>query len=372
MSQFVFELATPDDDAQLRRILAVTPMDGPMSVSLRREPSYFGAAIVEGPFHQTLVARDRETARVAAMGARSVRPLHVNGGPTPVGYLGGLRCLPEYRGLGVVPRGYRFLRELHADGRTSAYLTTIAEGNHAAISLLTSGRAGLPRYHDHGRFVTTAIPLGAVRRLTKASHHEVKIRPAEEADLESVLGFWRIVGPRRQFFPAHARDDFFHPASAYRDLRADDLLLAFRGGAIVGTLAAWDQTGFRQIVVERYNGALRFVRLAYNAWAAVRRQPRLPPAGQPLRWLTAALVAIADDEAFVFEALLDRLLLRAAARGFDCLLIGLHELDPLLGRLRRRQAISYHARLYVVCWDDGEAFRQCLDGRPPYLELGCL
>jgi hypothetical protein len=372
MAKFEFDLATPDDDAPLRRILAATPMDGAMSVSLRREPSYFDAAVVEGPFRQTIVARDRSSGRVAAMGARSVRLRWVCGEPVAVGYLSGLRCLPEYRSSGIIPRGYRYFRELHGDQRTSAYLTTIADTNAAAIRLLTSGRAGLPQYHDCGRYITAAIPIVPPRRSARMLPSQVTIRPAEPTDLAAVLDFWNFVGPRRQFFPVYSPEDFFHPAAIFRDLQPGDLLLAFRGQELVGTLAAWDQTAFRQIVVERYSTALGWSRLAYNAWAAMRRQPRLPRPGQSFRWLTAALVAIDEDDESVFEALLEATMIRAAGKGWDCLLIGMHESDSLIQCVRHRQAISYDTRCYVVCWSDGETFRERLDNRPPYLELGCL
>lgn len=117
MSRFEFDLATRADDAELRAILAATPMPGRISVSFRREPSFFAAAGVEGPFHQVVVCRDRQQNRIAGFGCRSVRQRYVNGRPTPVGYLSGLRALPEYRGLGLVARGYRYFRELHCPPR---------------------------------------------------------------------------------------------------------------------------------------------------------------------------------------------------------------------------------------------------------------
>src|SRR5262245_55825910 len=58
MSSFRFEVATHDADADLRRILAETPMPGRVVVSLLREPSYFAAAVVDGKFHQVIAARD--------------------------------------------------------------------------------------------------------------------------------------------------------------------------------------------------------------------------------------------------------------------------------------------------------------------------
>ncbi len=159
MSRFQFELAAPADDAELRQILAATPMPGRIAVSFRREPSWFAAAVVDGYFRQVVVCRDLDTGRLIGFGCRSVRRLNVNGLPADVGYLSGLRVLPEYRNMGLVARGYAFFRRLHQDCRTAFYLTTIAEGNDTANSVLTSRRAGLPAYHLAGRYHTIAVTL---------------------------------------------------------------------------------------------------------------------------------------------------------------------------------------------------------------------
>ena len=52
-----FSLATPEDDAGLRRLLAETPMGGCIRLSFRREPSYMQAARIQGASVQVLVAR---------------------------------------------------------------------------------------------------------------------------------------------------------------------------------------------------------------------------------------------------------------------------------------------------------------------------
>src|SRR5437868_6568504 len=152
MSRYRFELATPADDADLRRVLAETPMPGAVTVSFRREPSYFGAAVVDGRFRQVVAARELEDGRVVGFGSRAVGERYVNGRPEPIGYLSNLRLLPAHRNRGLVARGYAYFRKLHGDGKARLYLTTIAEGNAAALTILTSGRAGLPRYHPAGCF----------------------------------------------------------------------------------------------------------------------------------------------------------------------------------------------------------------------------
>src|SRR5262245_56306747 len=158
MPPYRIERAGEADDADLRAILAATPMEGAAVVSFRRDPSYFAAAVVEGRFREVIACRDLRTGRLVGFGARAVSPRHVNGVPEPVGYLSTLRLLEGHRNRGLVARGYAFLRKLHADGRTPLYLTTIAEGNRTALEVLTSGRAGLPAYHFAGNYHTTALP----------------------------------------------------------------------------------------------------------------------------------------------------------------------------------------------------------------------
>jgi hypothetical protein len=367
MSRYRFELATPADDADLRSVLAATPMPGAVAVCFRREPSYFAAAVVDGRFRQVVAARDLDGGRIVGFGSRAVGERFVNGRPEPVGYLSNLRLLAEHRNRGLVARGYAYFRKLHGDGLARLYLTTIAAGNTVALTVLTSGRAGLPRYHPAGRYFTAAFH--SMRR-TPRRMTGIEVRAATVADRPAVLDFLHRVGPRRQFFPCYEAGDLFAPVGAFRDLRPDDLLLTFRGGAIVGTFAAWDQHAFRQTVVHGYGRPLCWLRPLYNAWSRLSGQPRLPSPGDALRYRVAALPVVADDDPAVFAALLDAALARLGTAEY--LLVGLHEADPLMAVLRRRRATWYTTRLFLVCWDDGEELRRSLDGRPPYLELGSL
>jgi hypothetical protein len=380
MSRFPFELAGPADDADLRQVLASTPMAGRIAVSFRREPSWFGAAVVNGFSRQVVACRDQSTGRIFGFGCRSLRELYVNGQPTVVGYLSSLRVLPAYRNLGLIARGYEFFRRLHEDARTPFYLTTIAEGNDVAQRILTSGRAGLPTYHAAGRYHTIAIALPLGGALAPRVHCDERsealgaaaIRPATLADVPSLIDFLNKAGPSRQFFPVYRQDDFLSPNGLLRGLELNRLLLAERNGRIVGMVGAWDQSAYRQQVVHAYSGWLGFVRPAYNLAAWLRGSAGLPAPGQPLRTLMAALPLVADDDPTIFGDLLAHLRRCCGGGSWSHLLLGLHERDPLLPVARRFQAACYTSVLYLVCWPDGDAARLELDGRSAYLELGSL
>jgi hypothetical protein len=321
---------------------------------------------------------------MAFFASRALRELYVNGCPMVVGYLSSLRMLREYRNRGLVARGYAFFRRLHEDGRTPFYLTTISEGNETALRILTSGRARMPGYYPAGRFHTVAIALPRSRVIAprewsskspysrSESSTTTTIRTGSSADVPAVLDFLTTVGPRRQFFPLYRHDDFLAQDGLLRGLELDRVLLAERGGNVVGILAAWDQHTYRQQVVHGYSGWMRTLRPLYSLAAWLHGSPGLPRPGQPLRMLLAALPVVADDDPVIFGDLLATL--RELCRGgpWTHLLVGLHERDPLLAVARRFQSACYTSLLFLVCWPDGDAARLALDGRAEYLELGSL
>jgi hypothetical protein len=370
MSRYKIELAVPQDDAALRSVLAQTPMEGRIAVVFRREPSFFDAAAVEGRFHQVVLGRDQQGGSVVGFGVRSISERFVNGRSQPVGYLSGLRILPPHRNGALLARGYRFFHELHADARAKLYLTTIAEGNRAALDILTSGRGGLPAYHPAGRYRTLAIPVrrGSIR--PKVSK-DLMIRPATGDDLLDIIEFLSAEGSKRQFFPVYRSEDFCR-GGLLQGLAVGDVLLCFRGSTLTGILAGWDQQAFRQTIVCGYRGALRWTRPVINAWAGLAGRPGLPVPGNGFRSLTAALLLVVEDDPQVFVSLMRGLLDQARSRSADYVLIGLHETDPLWPLAKAFGGTCYTTHLFIVCWEDGEPDFRGLDRKIPYLELGSL
>lgn len=370
MSRYRFELAGPADDADLRHVLADTPMPGDIALTFCREPSFFSAPGVDGFATQVVGCRDTLSGRIVGFGCRSLRRVYVNGEPATIGYLSSLRLLAEHRNFGLLARGYRYFRDLHRDGQASLYLTTIAEGNDAALKLLTSGRAGLPAYHAAGRYHTMAIPIGAVARPRMPDG--MRLAVAGENDWPMIVGFLQRWGSRRQFFPCYGVSDIA-AGGALQGLGGTDVLCAWRGNELVGVLGGWGQQDCRQTVVHSYAGRLRWLRPIYNTWQRLRERPTLPRAGERISYLTAALPIVADDDRDVFELLLRTLLCRAADGNLaDFLAVGLAEADPLFPALDCLAGTRYVTRVFHVVWPDGEEYRRQLDNRPTYLELGSL
>jgi hypothetical protein len=369
MARLTYALASDRDDAELRGLLARTPMDGRIRLAFEREPSYFHGVAIQGDFAQVVVARDAETGALVGTGSRVVRPAFVNGAERPLGHLGDLRLHPAYRGGLAVARGYRLFRDLHADGRTDLYTTVIAAENRVALATLAAGRAGLPTYRDLGLVHTPAINLG--RRRPPLSADAAIVR-GEPALLPAIVGCLRDNGARKQFAPAYTVDDFTATDGRLRGFRVEDFYVALRGSRVVGTLARWDQRTFKQTRVAGYRGALGVLRPLVNLGAPVLGLPRFPAPGGRLDAFYVTFVAVDGDDARLFAALLRRCYNDALGQGYAFGVVGLHARDPLAVALADYRRTPFEARLFAVHFEDGtESFRR-LDGRVPHVEVALL
>jgi hypothetical protein len=377
--RFRFELAGPADDAELCRVLARVVMPGQVQVSLRREPSYFAAAQVDGPFHQVVIARDSANGPIAAMGSRSVRTRFVDRQATPVGYLSNLRVLPEYRGRTILARGYAYFKELDRDGEASFYLTTVSATNEHAIASLTGRRAGLPAYHYLGKYHTVAVPLARPRRRVRGTN-DVQIRSARLEDRSLLHEMMCHAAGQYQCFPCYDPGDLFGDTGTFIGLPPADVLVALRRGEPVGMLGCWNQMSFRQTIVEGYDAPLRYQRPWYNVWAKILGAPLLPTPGSPLRCLVATFPLVVDQDQAVLTALIQQAQRQYGGQTVgqavpdlgqanDVLLVGMYESDPLLNTVQRFATFSYVTNVYLVSWQDS---LPVLGTAPIYLELGCL
>lgn len=368
MARYQFRLAEPKDDGGIRAVLDASPMAGAIAVRMRREPSFFESARLDGAFRQIAVCEDSGTGRIVGFGTRSVQRRLVNGDFRPVGYLGMLRSVPEVRGRALLGAAFRFLRELHADGRADFYLTTIAEGNDVALRALTSGRAGLPAYVPAGEFATVALPIPRRVRAPRWDQGDLVLSEATMADEEAIMDFLRRVGGQHQFFPDYIWDDLASETDTLLGLRLGDIVIARRAGRLVGMMGAWDQRPWRQSEVVVYSGLYRRIRPLYNLLAPCFGRPGLPAPGAAIHYVAAALPLVAPDEVTALRALIGVLRARLSGGGAAYLMLGMHGDNPLLAVARRGAAATYRTRLFVVAWGEPPV----LDGRIPYLELGAL
>jgi hypothetical protein len=137
-------------------------------------------------------------------------------------------------------------------------------------------------------------------------------------------------------------------------------------------IGQWNQRRFKQTRVIRFSGSLRWLAPMANVTQQVFKGRRFPEVGEELRSFYVSFVAVEDDDVSVFRALLRALYRDAVAGDAMFALTSLHQEDPLRAALEDYSLTPFSARIYCVCFSDGESGFGNLDNRVPYLEAATL
>lgn len=331
-------LAQPADDAPLRALLRRSVLPGPVRVALTREPCYAAGEGLAGAEDTTLVSR--RDGRIAGIGRCSVNTLMLDGRASRVGYLAELRVVPGSPGAPRMLReGYEYL-ETHVVPTLEACFTSIGAGNERARRVLERGaRFGLPAYRRLGDLVTLVAPIPPMR--IASTEREVIV------DEDALLAFLRVQSARSRL--GLAWTDVQWNALSAHGIDHSSFVVVMRDRRVAGAAAIWDQRAFRQVVVDGYDGALRYTRPLVNVALALRGEPRLPPPGSVLAQgmlLGAAVVDPSD-----WPALWAAIAHRAAGTGLRWLVVSRAAGDPEIDILRRTlHGREYRTTLYDVRW----------------------
>ncbi|MBP9749176.1 MAG: hypothetical protein KBD21_00325 [Candidatus Pacebacteria bacterium] len=367
-TRFRFELAQERDEEPLRDVMRKTQMQGSITLAFERELNYFWGENLGNDRTQVVVVRDSATGNVVGCGSRSVRRAYVDEQPMDIGYLGGLRVLPEIRGGTLLARGYRFLRSLHNADTVPFYITAILSENAPAERVLTTARAGLPVYAPLGTYITGLIPL--VRFRSKQSPGIDRMNSGSFTTSD-VIGALNAYNRRWQFAPHYTQSDL-EGCNKLRKFSLDDLYISSKDGEILGTIGVWDQHAFKQTVVRSYSKSFTAIRPLYNIYATLRSFPHLPPAGSFVRNLYGSFISVKDDDPRVFRSLIDAVRKDWSGKGYAYLAVGFHENHPLTSTLIESSARLLKSILYLVYWPSDEQQIQLPQQKIPHVEIATL
>lgn len=367
--EFEFVEATPEDDPELRRLLATTPMPGNITVTFEREPNYFLGCPTMGHRCDVLIARHVPDGELAGVMCHAMRPVFINGFEREVGTIGQVRAAPQYRGRRLLRRGLPLFIERSRPELPN--FGVMADPNPEARRAMVDRPPPGFVVHDVARINTLGI---IVRRPKRPRSRAASPERGRDADLEEIVAFLRHHGRRRQYYPAYRVSDF-GAGGITPGLRMEDVIVARRNGEIVGTLAVWDQSAYKQTIVQGYDARLDRVRPWFDRIAPLVGATPLPAPGEEIPSAYVALVCVANDDTDIMQVLLREAYNDACRRGLAYLMIGLTDADPLLPVARRYAHIAYRSWLQASAWKPGEVgtdLYPILDGRPAYVEIAAL
>ena len=340
----------PGDAAAIAALLAL-PMPGRISLSLQPGADAFTTAAADRSLKRWVVVRDSETGEAVACGSRSVSVLWINGEPTRVGYLGGLRKRPGVR----LPRRLiaaafnRLLDDRQVD-EADFDLTSIMADNTTARRGLERGVPGLPMYTPVGGLLTVTF-----RTKLRRSCRSRDVQPLPLADVLPLL---------------HEHDRRYHGRPVWRvgdEVDAEAWCITRDGGpAVVAALS--DQRQHKRIVVDDLSPSLAWSRGVLNPTLRLIGRPTIPRRGAVLPTAFVSHLASTPRHGENLLEIINAVARAAAQRGIGLLSVGLPD-APDSRRLARRLR-GWVSRSVIYAVHRGPA--PALDGRPVWPEVATL
>jgi len=293
--------AGPSDNLSLIALSAACPMRGDLTLCFDRGPDFFALNRLEGD--NSRVAISERNGQTVGCVAVSERQCWLNGTRLLTGYAGDLKVHPHHRHGAVADSLSMYAAR--ANARLPAgtpTLITVLDGNRSMERRL-EGPRGLPRFEHVATVRTHSVTIMWKRHLIRG-HAPLRIKRAAWTDLDEMIGLWQRVAPQRHFAPAFDADRLSGWIRSAPGLDISSYLLARgRDGMLLGFVALWDQSSFKQLRVVAYSRRMAAARLCFNTVASAIGGERLPAAGSALRYVSALHICVPGDRADVLRAL---------------------------------------------------------------------
>ena len=361
----LYRKASPADDGELRATLRSEPMDSWVQLCLEREPSFFAGEGVLGESAAVLATEVCPPYATIGMYTCAFLPVHVNGCPEYVGYLGGLRVKTAYRHkIRIVKGGFSSIPHVVPNrGTMPFWFTSVADGNSTACRLLEARLKGMPVYRFLGNVATFAFSIAQGKR------HGV-LRQAERQDVPALVDFYNRQSASYQFSPVLTEEWLLGLSGRY-GLTLKDFWLLKDGGQVRGALAVWDQRTYKQVTIRGYRRPLNALRLPFNWWARLSQRVQLPAPGQRLEQVSLAFVAFDPQAQSLAIECLREALTKVREKAASVGICGLSPSSALYPTLKAQlKSHIFFTRIETVAWPSDP--EPALDGRPPQPEIATL
>jgi hypothetical protein len=358
----------PVDEDLARRFYNRSDTDSAINFYLNREPSFFEALSVEGYNSQVFSVIDQEKKEIAGAYVCSIKDCYINGKPETIAYFSSIKIDKDYRGGLILKKIITNLRSnMHSDPKF--YFCSILENNHTANKIFQSGRSQLPVLIPLGKFKTLIF------KARKSKYNfipSIKITNASNVDIIDLVAFLGKEGLKKQLFPVYKTEHFTNTQSGLlKGVDLDKLYIALEGNKIVGSLAVWDQTVFRQWLFYGKN-SFNLIRPLVNFHSWIKGIPAIPVRQKRMPYRYISLVCIEEDRKEVFESLIYYAINQEIASNNDTILVLGHPgKNPMYSGINF-PALELKSNIFAFAWRENLEYLSSIDFDNYYIETAAL
>lgn len=327
------------------RSLCQIPVSGNIALSMERDPDYYAGACIQCEEPEVYVCFSNRTGELCAMFNVGFRRVYYQGEIRKIRYLCDLRIRPSYQKSRIGYHIGTFLSSNHIPDNILPAQTIIFADNNRMITIIEkhlshSSQLKLPVFHYTGTYISNLVTFKSSIKKNK----NIIVRSAEQKDIETMQHFFDKEASKIPYYPYYNFRELEKPY--YSGIEMANYYLAYLDNELVGICGVWDQSDMKQTRVVEYNGAYKWLRPLYNAYANFAHKPLLPPKGNIIKYMNLHTILIKKNDEAIFKTLLGHIVRTYQDQGFAYYLCGFdqyHPLQQVINRMpNKRQVKGYY------------------------------
>lgn len=335
-------IADESYNSSINDIFNSTSFPGNISVRFSRGAKPLDSLKSDGDEIFPLVINDIKNNKTVAFGCCVVQKLFVNGIAENVGYLTGLKVLPEYqKKINIIPMAYDFLYN-NLKSKVSLFYTTILSENYDVQKILEKKRKSMPDYNYIGNYTVHCFK------------GRKKLLNVNQGDIDGIESFYNKYSCKNNFSPVNI--------NLYNLSNNDFFTMRDKKGNIVMACAVWNQQNYKQYIIDGYHGIFKILR---HFPTNLMGYPKFPKPRSPIDYGTLSLFCC--DKMYI-DKIPDFLNTVSSMVPYSFLIYGVFENNPFCKYVEKLKSVTYSSKLYTVDWD--RKFE--LNDNQVYLEVGLL
>ncbi len=318
--------AIASDNERLVKLTNLTPMQGTISICIKREPDFFALLNKRGKPHIIIAETDGMIAGSVSIVKEEMILLQQ---PVTFYYLCDLKVHPDHRNKKVATMLTHEMNNYLQVQNADWLLTIVADGNNRVMPLI-KGKAGITSEHSENTFIIQQIFSKKIKR-------KDKYKISDAASELSVMEMYK------NFYSRYV----LHPQVSSSTLKHCTHILAYENNKAVSAISLFDPIDIKQNVVTAIPWYLRVSIWWMRILKPLLSFPPIPHQGEPIKILYIKAFAFLPGYEEGFISLIHHARSVAYKNKYTFVSISINEKDHLKKYLKKLPGFTFKSKAMI-------------------------
>ena len=344
--------ATEEDGIEMLELIESMPSKGKLELLYTRRPNAYTSYMYEKKDADVYLVRDEEN-KIAFQASSVVHNYYFENKVIPIGYIGGLRKNPNFKGnLHWTNLLYKLDKEVL---KYHDFYCSILNDNNHAKKVLTKKRENWPNFDIVCEYTTNIFNSNAVN--DKKWDNDYKLEKINKSNIKKVYEFINREGSKYNFFPQ------IKDLKDFPDINIDECYILTNNNEIVAFTTQWNQTNFKQYIVKKYHfplnilSSLNFItnKLGYISF---------PKEDGTFEFNHLSFLLVKDNDIEIYKSFIYKICQKEKNKSF---VIGINDNDIQREIYDKIKKISFKSTIYYIYFGKNKKLHN-----KPYIECALL